>query len=75
MCQSDILDFLKNHSGRWFTMRQISEAMPESPSATFNALTRLKRSKLIRFKKERREYRVGGGMRSVCLYSFKEGKR
>ena len=50
MGQNEVYQFLKKNKGKWFTSKQIQEAMKTSSSSTSTNLMRLRKHKAIYFK-------------------------
>ena len=54
--QAEVLEFLENHKGKWFTARQLSEKIGITQGSCTNNLTKLKRHKLIDFREADKRY-------------------
>ena len=50
MSQSEVLEFLENHKGKWFIARQLSKDIGITQGSCTNNLMKLKRHKLIDFR-------------------------
>ncbi len=64
MGQQEVYDFLKNNKGKWFTSRQISEALGISIGSVTMSLKKLRKSGIIDFKST--------GKKNTFIYRFKE---
>lgn len=52
MSQADVLEFLRQHKGQWFTARELSEQMDSTPHSVSRCLYKLRtRSKFVNTKR------------------------
>ncbi len=54
--QAEVLEFLENHKGKWFTTRQLSEKIGINMGSCTGNITRLVRSRLISRRESGKRY-------------------
>lgn len=55
MGQQEIYDFLKKHSKRWYTSKEISEALDLSIGSITSCLKKLRQTRSVNFRESKRK--------------------
>ena len=63
MSQQEVSDFLKRYRTKWFTSKEIAEKLKVSTGSVINNLSKLRKSKQIKYKPAERA--------NQYLYSYK----
>ncbi len=72
MGQWDILEFLGENAGGWFTARQIAEQTDQSFSSVLIGVRRLRKSRMVEFKRGQGQSVSGRSIRRVHAYKRRE---
>lgn len=67
MGQQEVYDFLVDHSGKWYTSREIAEALDISIGSVTMSLKKLRKTNIITYQNT--------GMRNTFKYSIQKRKK